>query len=179
MLKVVKGLVLKKLDQQSRWDLHILPVVKYAKKLGKIYHADLEVLEISAFLHDLTRMTGDKNNHHISSALIAGDLLSELGFPEKRVKLVQDCIRNHRGSLNSERKTIEEVILTTSDAMAHIMFPLPMFWGCYKETQKNLSISEGRDWVLSKVLRSYKKIYFPEARKLVSKKYAAIKLVLS
>lgn len=166
------------LDHQSRWDYHIAPVVDYSMWLGQVYRADLEVLELAALLHDLTRMKGDKARHHVSGAEAARSLLIELKFREAGIQLVCSCILNHRGSIASARTTVEEKIIASADGMAHILHPLPMFFCCFRESEKNLGIEDAREWILKKIERSFEKVSLPEARERIEQRYVALRELL-
>ena len=108
--------------ESSVWKFHILSVVKFSLILGEKLKADLEILELAALLHDYGAVLDENfaKEHHIHGARLAGELLEKLGYPEEKIKKVQACIYAHRGSIKIERKTVEEKIIASADAMAHI-----------------------------------------------------------
>ena len=62
-------------------DLHFKLVKKYADKLCLIYkEADDEVVELAVWLHDITRIDGLKEDHNITGAEKAGNLLKEMNL---------------------------------------------------------------------------------------------------
>ena len=68
MNKKIRELVKKEFKKsdwyESDWVYHILPVVKYAKKLAKIYKVDEEVVELAALLHDIGRVKLEEDEEH-------------------------------------------------------------------------------------------------------------------
>lgn len=89
--------------------------------MAERYGADKEIVLIAAWLHDIASITDYAfyENHHIYGAEIAHDILSELSYEESKIKLVQKCIINHRGSVNSDRNSIEELCVADADAISH------------------------------------------------------------
>ena len=80
---------------------HIEAVVKNSEFLADRYGADKEIVMIAAWLHDIASVT-DYNlyeNHHIYGAEIAYDILKKWSYDESKIDIVQNCIKNHRGSV--------------------------------------------------------------------------------
>src|SRR4030042_4490150 len=77
---------------------HFVPMVKYAKQLAREYKADIEVIELAGWLHDMGSIICGRENHHLTGAKIAEEKLSDLGYPEEKIKKVKECIYSHRGS---------------------------------------------------------------------------------
>ncbi len=150
--------LLTKTSEPDRMKHHILPVVNNALRLAERLNADAEVVELAAYFHDFTRITGDKANHHNSSADIAREFLEKYHYPEAKIRLVEDCIRHHRGSLDSPRNSVEEKIVCTADAMAHLQKPLPFFHKWYGRFQ--MSIDDGARETREKMERTWNKIQF-------------------
>ncbi|MBU2028541.1 HD domain-containing protein, partial [Patescibacteria group bacterium] len=58
--------------EESDYKYHILPVVKYAKELARIYKADMKLTEIAALLHDVGRIDfKNDGEHHILGVPVA------------------------------------------------------------------------------------------------------------
>jgi len=128
-------------------------------------NADEEIVEISALLHDITRLSGDHKNHHISGQLEAEKILKEFNYPQNKIEKVKHCIHAHRGSKEIKRETIEADIVASADAMAHI-------------SQVSIFFYKEKKWIKEKIERSWKKL-MPEAKSMMLKKYEAIKLFLN
>ena len=54
--------------KDDRVKYHINPVVEIACKMAKKMNADIQVVEIAAYFHDITKMTGERKNHHLTGA---------------------------------------------------------------------------------------------------------------
>jgi len=161
----------KKNKFQSRtWECHILPVVEYSLRLGKLLTANLEVLELAAYLHDIASITNASyvEKHHTYGAQIAKEILSKLYYPEDKIKKVTECILTHRGSIKSRRDTLEAKILASADAMSHFSNLIEMFYLAFNI--HGFTTKEGVPWLKGKLERSWKKI-MPEGKKLIAEDY--------
>ena len=98
-IKEIKQFAKEHLDE-LRW-LHTQDVVKIALILAEKEGADKEIVEISAWLHDIG--TTDKRakiiTHHIYSAKMAQNLLKELNFESKKIEQIVRCIKEHMGPI--------------------------------------------------------------------------------
>lgn len=98
---------------------HFIPVVSYAKNLAKAQEdIDIEVVELAAWLHDIGSVMKGRENHHITGAKITGEKLREFGYPEDKIKLVQECVYCHRGSQEIPRNFKEAQIIADSDTLS-------------------------------------------------------------
>lgn len=83
-----------------RW-AHTQDVVKIALILAEKEKADKEIVEISAWLHDVG--FSDKKakiiTHHVYSAKMVQDFLTKLNFESKKIKQVVQCIKEHMGPI--------------------------------------------------------------------------------
>ena len=64
------------------YDSHFVPMVKYAKNLAVEMGADVEIVEIAGWLHDIGSIMVGREDHHVTGAEIASKKLKELGYPE-------------------------------------------------------------------------------------------------
>jgi uncharacterized protein len=100
---------------------HVLRVYHTAMKLGKEEGADLSILEAAALLHDSRGAEpggAGRAEHHLASALFAGDVLQGEGWPPDRIKAVQHAIRAHRYRGKDDLpETIEAKVLFDSDKL--------------------------------------------------------------
>lgn len=161
----------------SVWQYHILSVVEHSLILGRKFKADLEILELSALLHDYASLIDFKlyEHHHLHGARLADEILSKLGYPRDKIKHIQECIVSHRGSVRIKKKSIEAEILASADAMAHISELADMFYltfGVHKYKTK-----EGTKWLENKLQRSWQKI-IPEGKRMIKEDYQiAMKII--
>ena len=152
------------------WDMnyHLKPVVKYALVLAKTLGADKEIVEIAAWLHDITRLGGEDEEHHISSATEAEKILNELNYDKKKIQIIKHAILTHRSKMSKERKTVYDHIIASADAMAKFEDPAAMFYMAFNV--KKLGVEEGKEWLRKKFEKSWHKM-IPEAKELVKEKY--------
>ena len=141
---------------------HIVEVVNNAEILAEKYGADKEIVMIAAWLHDIASIT-DYNLyelHHIHGA---------------RISLVQKCIRNHRGSIRSEKITLEELCVADADAISHFDSVPSLLYLAY--VQKGMGIEEGKTFVKDKLTRSFQKLS-AESKKYYQDKFEKVMEVL-
>lgn len=137
--------------------------------MARELNADIQVVVISAYLHDVTKILGDKENHHISGAKYAREFLNKYTISNEKIELIEKCIKNHRGSTQYNRKTLEEKIVATADSIAHLQHPLTLFYAWYGKRQ--CSIDDGAKGIKSKLQRSWNKIEFEYVREEMKARY--------
>lgn len=137
---------------------HIEAVVKNAEKLVEKYGADREIVIIAAWLHDIASITDYAmyEEHHIHGASIAKEILNELHYDKEKTELVQKCILNHRGSVNREKNSREELCVADADAISHFDNVPSLLYLAYVE--RKMGIEEGAHFVKAKLERSYNKL---------------------
>jgi uncharacterized protein len=159
------------------WTHHIKVVYDLAVQNHILYNADLEIVSLAALLHDIASVTNVKytENHHIIGAQIADQLLRDLGYDEDKLKIVKNCILNHRGSVLRDKQSNEEICVADADAMTHFYNVPSLLSMVYKE--KNMGIDEGAIFVYEKLQRSYNKLS-DCGKNIIKPQYEASKLVL-
>lgn len=145
-------------QQHKNFKGHFEGVLKYAKMLGEKENADMEVIEISVLLHDISSVRGEYEDHHLKGARIAEELLSKLNYPRNKIEQVKHCILAHRGSKDIKRETKEAQILTDADAMCH-----------FDEIDALFNAYKIKEEVLKKLERSYVKMS-KEAKSIIKPK---------
>lgn len=79
---------------------HSIRVLKNALEIAKSYPGiDLDVLVAGCLLHDIACRHGAIKGHHIIGAQMAGPILNEVGFPNGKIKRVQEVIEDHVGNI--------------------------------------------------------------------------------
>jgi len=174
--------------EKGDWKYHIKPVVRNALLLAKKLKADKEVVEISAYLHDIGRAhrrkmfleenkkVPKKNKHQISGAKEAIKILTKLNYDEKFIKKVEHCVLAHRGRKEPIPETLEAEIISCADSMSHFEAFLELMNLFFKTAD---SFEEAIDKIEKKIDGSWKKLTLPEAKEIVKDKYKAIKLLLN
>lgn len=156
---------------------HIAAVVQNAEILADEYGADKEIVMIAAWLHDIASITDYSlyELHHIHGAKMACDILKKYNYDDEKVLLVQKCIENHRGSVSSEKSSMEELCVADADAISHFDSVPSLLYLAY--VQKKLGIEDGREFVKYKLRRSFQKLS-ARGKKLYQHKFEKVMEVL-
>ncbi len=103
---------------------HIQRVYRLAERIAREEGADIEIVRAAALLHDLdssqaTSTAQDlRQQHQVSSADLAGQILQREGWSAERIQAVQHCIRAHRfRQRNEPPQTIEAKVLYDADKL--------------------------------------------------------------
>ena len=106
-------------DGYDYWENHIKHVVNESVKLARKYNADIEIVEISALLHDVAQLKkiGPKEGHNVRGAEIAEMMLKKLNYPQEKIEKVKGCILHHSKSKYAEN--LEELCVADADVLAH------------------------------------------------------------
>lgn len=156
---------------------HVEAVVKNAEMLAEKYDADKEIVMIAAWLHDIASITDYSlyEEHHIHGAKIAGEILNELSYDKEKIELVQECIKNHRGSVNLKKSSKEELCVADADAISHFNSVPSLLYLAYVE--KKMSIEDGVTFVKEKLERSFFKLS-KESKEFYKDKYCKVMDIL-
>ncbi len=156
---------------------HIIAAVNNAEILAEKYGADKEIVMIAAWLHDIASITDYSlyELHHIHGAEMAYRILREYDYDDQKISLVQKCIRNHRGSVGSEKISLEELCVADADAISHFDSVPSLLYLAY--VQKCMGIEEGKTFVKNKLARSFQKLS-AESKKHYQDKFEKVMEVL-
>lgn len=156
---------------------HIEAVVKNAEILAGYYGADKEIVMIAAWLHDIASVTDYSmyRQHHIYGAEMAYHILKEYHYEDGKIALVQECIKNHRGSVPLEKRSLEETCVADADAISHFDSVPSLLHLAY--VGKGMGIEEGREFVVNKLKRSFQKLS-PESAGYYKNKFDKVMEVL-
>ncbi len=154
---------------------HFIPMVNYAQQLAIKFNADMEIILISAWLHDIGSIVNGREDHHINGAKIAEEKLKELSYPLDKIELVKKCILNHRGSTNFKRESIEEQIIAEADILSNFENISGIFKAAF--VYENLNQKEASKAVFEKLTRKFNQLQFEESKKLVQEKYKAVEIL--
>jgi uncharacterized protein len=105
------------------WE-HTRRVYNLCMHIGQVEGADMEVLKIAAYLHDLGRSHQDESRgsicHAEKGAEIATELLDRYPISSEQKANVLHCIRSHRFRGNCLPETLEAKILFDADKLDSI-----------------------------------------------------------
>ena len=159
------------------YEFHFIPVYKYAKQLAEELGADVEVVEIAAWLHDIGSIIGGRKEHHLLGAEIAEKKLTEMNYPKEKIELIKKCILNHRGSLNNKKESKEEQIIADADSMSHFDNISGIFKAAF--IFENHNQTSAKKEVKDKLIRSWNKLSLKRSKELIKPKYDAAMLLLN
>jgi uncharacterized protein len=105
------------------WD-HTERVYRLCMHIGQVEKADVEVLAIAAYLHDVGRSSEDESKgttcHATKGAEIATTLLATYPLSDERKQNVVHCIASHRFRGNQAPETLEARTLFDADKLDSI-----------------------------------------------------------
>lgn len=176
MVNLIKDYVYNQCNQSYNvfgpafFDQHLLVVAEYGKKLADYFGANREVVELSAYLHDIS-VIDDFNtiqNHHLLSAEIAGKILNQYNYPSKLIEKVEQCIRSHSAPVQIDAGSVEEISLSNADAISQITNQ--PYWFFYAFNIRKYDFNQGREWLLKRVEKNWNGLIKP-AKELVEIEY--------
>jgi uncharacterized protein len=154
----------------SFFQQHILVVAEYGKKLAQHFIADIEVIELAAYLHDISVIydIGTIQNHNTLSAEIAKKILNQSNYPSNLIQKVEHCILSHSSPVQIENGLVEEICLSNADAISQITNPI--YWLYFAFNIRKYGFEEGREWLLRRIENNWNELIKP-AKELVEVKY--------
>lgn len=96
---------------------HTLLVLKNSMLLAVRRKVDLDVVALSAILHDVAFYSSERKDHAIEGAKIAEKYLEKHGYSRDLTEKVVHTISVHMGPLVFEGQTIEDKILQDADTI--------------------------------------------------------------
>jgi len=102
------------------WD-HTLRVCRLCERIGPVEGADMDVLLIAAYLHDIGRSCQDASNgtvcHAEKGARMAQPIVKDLPLSKKQKENIVHCIKAHRFRGNHAPKSAEAKVLFDADKL--------------------------------------------------------------
>ena len=102
------------------WE-HTLRVCRLCERIGPVEGADMQVLLIAAYLHDIGRTDQDTSNgaacHAEKGARMAEPILDQLPLSVAQKQNILHCIKFHRFRSNGKPKTPEARVLFDADKL--------------------------------------------------------------
>ena len=92
---------------------HVKRVLNVATFLAKKEKADVELVQIGAFLHDIGWAVGKP--HHETGAELAYKIMQENNFPKEKMERIVKIVLHHHLDSRDKLETIEEKIVWDAD----------------------------------------------------------------
>lgn len=109
-----------------RWE-HVTAVVTLAIKLAHLTGADADVIEASAWLHDIRKDA--RELHPQEGARYAREFLPQTDFPAQKIERVAQAIKDHMGLWRDEPLTrLESQVLWDADKLAKMGITAVFHW---------------------------------------------------
>ena len=160
------------------FDQHLVVVAECATRLAGTLGADAEVVDLAAYLHDITAVLDPTTmpDHPRLSAEFATRILVDRGYRQDRIATVARAIASHSEPLPPGSASSEEVCLSNADAAARIL--RPAYWLYFSFGIRKSGFDEGRQWLKSLFEKQWSLLIEP-ARELVGPQYAVMMDVLT
>lgn len=158
------------------YPFHFVPMVAHAKSLAQELGADIEIVEIAGWLHDIGSIMFGREDHHQTGAKIAEKKLTDLGYPKDKIKRVKNCILHHRGSTNFDRESLEEQVIAEADVMSCFENIAGIFQAAL--VYEHLDRGEAQKSVREKLERKWGQLHFDRSKEIIKPKYEAAMLLL-
>lgn len=160
------------------FEQHLAVVAGYARRLGETLGADLEIIELAAWLHDLSAVQDFAvlPKHPAVSAEIARKMLLERGYPVERIERVARCIAAHSAPVPIGKGAPEETCVSNADAMSQIV--RPAYWSYYVFRVRQFGFVEGRDWLRQRVDSNWGAL-IPPAKGIIANEYRQVRDILA
>lgn len=162
-------------NYNDAYEHHFKIVVDYALDLAEKKNADLEIVEIAAWLHDMGAIIYGREDHHITGMKIAEEKLTEFIYDPIKIEKVKHCIFVHRGSQKINTRSLEAKILIEADVLSAFGDIAGLFRVAYY--YEKLSRTDGRNSVLKKLQNKWDQLQFEESKELIRPKMEAIRLL--
>ena len=94
---------------------HTLRVFQTASIFAIQENADLELVQISALLHDIGRSIGEPHNE--TGAEKAREILETLHYPKEKIEQIEKIVLYHTFSSKDQLTTLEEKIIWDADKL--------------------------------------------------------------
>jgi len=156
----------------SFFDQHLAVVAECATSLAGCLGADAEVVELAAYLHDLSAVFDPSTmpNHARLSAELAARILLERGYPERSAGDVARAIALHSEPLPIGSASPEAVCVSNADAAARIL--RPAYWMYFAFAVRKCGFEEGCEWLRALLEKQWAMLIEP-AKELAGNQYSA------
>jgi uncharacterized protein len=151
---------------------HTLLVLKNSLRLAKNRKVDLDVVALSAILHDVETFSSERKEHAEEGAKTAEEYLRKHGYPNDLAQKVAHAIRVHAGLLAFSPRSDEAKILQDADTIDKVgaLSITASLLCCGSQKMLPVQALEDLKREMPKRLRwYYKTMNFPEGKRIVGK----------
>ena len=149
---------------------HTLLVLKNSLRLAKNRKVNLDVVALSAILHDIATFSSERKEHAEEGAKIAEKYLQERGYPNDLTRQVVHAIRVHAGPLVFSPRSDEAKILQDADTIDKVgALSITTFLLHYGSKRKlpEQALDELKKDMPKRLRWYYRTMNFPEGKKMI------------
>jgi uncharacterized protein len=150
---------------------HTLLVLKNSLLLAKNRKVNLDVVALSAILHDIAAFSSERKKHAEEGAKIAEEYLKKHRYPDDLVQKVVHSIRVHTGPLAFSPRSDEAKILQDADTIDKVgalsITTFLLHYGSKKMLPEQV-LAELRKDMPERLRWYYRTMNFPQGKKLMS-----------
>ena len=139
------------------WEEHVKYVVMFSLELAEKVGADKEIVEISAILHDIAKVSVEESEpHNIIGSDLAEEMLTKLGYEQEKIEKVKNCIIKHNGDVDLDSLTKEEWCVRNADVLSMLDNLTIYYYLAYSECHMNYK--DGKNFVKDMITNKYSKL---------------------
>ena len=151
---------------------HTLLVLRNSLLLAKNKKVNLDVVALSAILHDIAAFSSHRKEHAEEGSKVAEEYLGKHGYPDDLVQKVVHSIRVHAGPLAFSPRSDEAKVLQDADTIDKVgavsITTFLLHYGSKKMLLEQVLVELKKD--MPKRLRwYYRTMNFPEGKRMVGK----------
>lgn len=149
---------------------HTLLVLRNSLRLAKNRKVNLDVVALSAILHDIATFSSERKEHAEEGAKIAEKYLKEHGYPDDLARQVVHAIRVHAGPLVFSPRSDEAKILQDADTIDKVgTLSITTFLLHYgsKRMLPEQALDELKKDMPKRLRWYYRTMNFPEGKKMI------------
>lgn len=151
---------------------HTLLVLKNSFLLARNRKVNLDVVALSAILHDIASFSSERKEHAEEGAKVAEEYLKKHGYSDDLVEKVVHSIRVHAGPLVFSPRSDEAKILQDADTIDKVgaisITTFILHYGSKKMLPEQV-LEELKKDMPKRLTWYYKTMNFPEGRRMVNK----------
>lgn len=170
--------ILKRVEKFARENLdelnyeHSKRVRKFALKLAKKENANIEIVEIASWLHDIAKPKYSGMDHHIKGVEIAKEFFQKSGADQKLAEAVLHCIEAHMMKCDvpdaPQPNTIEAKVLLDAD-MINFISPFGIAKIIFKNAKDGKGFNECIDITKKVTENGFKELQTASGKALAEK----------
>jgi putative nucleotidyltransferase with HDIG domain len=162
----------------SFFEEHLMVVAESAKELAVRLNADLEIVELAAYLHDISAILDPKTipNHAELGGEWARRFLLENGYPSERAIRVARAVASHSTPVPLGGGSLEEICISNADVINRVL--RPAYWFYYAFVVRKQSFQDGKAWLRAGIEKAWPALIEP-AKEAVGDRYSSMMVALS